>query len=135
MLITKLVEEMKYNQERPASEWLVAISALIDGIPLCGWHSSNHEALHTEQTSIKDETPAQGPQFSLGVRTTQEDYSPNGNTQDNDWSSLESCCDNSLAIQIAVNLVFHERTKHFELDVHYVREKALAGVTKTESFI
>nr|GEV88255.1 hypothetical protein [Tanacetum cinerariifolium] len=40
-------------------------------------------------------------------------------------------CDNSLAIQIAANPVFHERTKHFELDVHFVREKVLAGVIKT----
>nr|GEY20751.1 AMP-binding, conserved site-containing protein [Tanacetum cinerariifolium] len=32
-----------------------------------------------------------------------------------------------LAIQIAANLVFHERTKHFKLDVHFVREKVLAG--------
>nr|GEY58212.1 ribonuclease H-like domain-containing protein [Tanacetum cinerariifolium] len=36
-----------------------------------------------------------------------------------------------VAIQIAVNSVFHERTKHFELDVHFVREKVLAGVIKT----
>nr|GEV61741.1 ribonuclease H-like domain-containing protein [Tanacetum cinerariifolium] len=44
---------------------------------------------------------------------------------------VELCCDNSLAIQIAANLVFHERTKHFELDVHFVREKVLAGIIKT----
>ncbi|GKC60357.1 ribonuclease H-like domain-containing protein [Tanacetum coccineum] len=36
-------------------------------------------------------------------------------------------CDNSLAIRIAANPVFHERTKHFELDVHFVRENFLAG--------
>ncbi|KAJ0013820.1 hypothetical protein Pint_21191 [Pistacia integerrima] len=51
------------------SKWLVANSALVDGIPLCGWHSRNHGALHTEQASLRDETPAQGPQFSLGGRT------------------------------------------------------------------
>ncbi|GJY48457.1 putative RNA-directed DNA polymerase [Tanacetum coccineum] len=44
---------------------------------------------------------------------------------------VELCCDNSSAIQIAANPVFHERTKHFELDVHFVREKVLAGVIKT----
>lgn len=44
----------------------MANSALVDGIPLCGWHSRNHGALHTEQASLRDETPAQGPQFSLG---------------------------------------------------------------------
>ncbi|GKC20988.1 ribonuclease H-like domain-containing protein [Tanacetum coccineum] len=44
---------------------------------------------------------------------------------------VELYCDNSSAIQIAANPVFHERTKHFELDVHFVREKVLAGVIKT----
>ncbi|GJX74193.1 ribonuclease H-like domain-containing protein [Tanacetum coccineum] len=44
---------------------------------------------------------------------------------------VELCCDNSSTIQIATNPVFHERTKHFELGVHFVREKVLAGVIKT----
>ncbi|GJZ34887.1 ribonuclease H-like domain-containing protein [Tanacetum coccineum] len=44
---------------------------------------------------------------------------------------VELCCDNSFAIQIAANPVFHERKKYFELDVHFVREKVLAGIIKT----
>ncbi|GJZ97354.1 ribonuclease H-like domain-containing protein [Tanacetum coccineum] len=32
---------------------------------------------------------------------------------------------NSSSIQIATNLMFHEKTKHFELDVHIVRERCL----------
>ncbi|GKD83384.1 hypothetical protein Tco_1350223 [Tanacetum coccineum] len=35
------------------------------------------------------------------------------------------------AIKIAVNPVFYERTKHLEIDLHFVREKVLKGVVKT----
>nr|GEW42690.1 ribonuclease H-like domain-containing protein [Tanacetum cinerariifolium] len=34
----------------------------------------------------------------------------------------------SFAIQIANNPVFHEKTKHFKIDVHVMREKVVAGV-------
>nr|GEX72132.1 hypothetical protein [Tanacetum cinerariifolium] len=40
-------------------------------------------------------------------------------------------CDSNSTIKIAANLVFYERTKHLEIDLHFVRENILNGVVKT----
>ncbi|GJX25443.1 ribonuclease H-like domain-containing protein [Tanacetum coccineum] len=40
-------------------------------------------------------------------------------------------CDNKSTIQISANPVMHEKIKHFDIDVHSVREKVSPGLIKT----
>ena len=41
-------------------------------------------------------------------------------------------CDNKSAIMLASDSVLHERTKHVEVDIHFIREKVRSGIIITK---
>nr|GEW46465.1 putative reverse transcriptase domain-containing protein [Tanacetum cinerariifolium] len=85
--------------------------------------------LNSDQRSQSDSSHFSMPGGNLNTVDFSDDKS--GNDAQAVLIFLLHRMSSNSAIKIAASLVFHERTKYLENDLHFVREKFLSGVVKT----
>jgi len=93
---------------------------------LVSWKSKKHETVSRSSAEAEFRSMAActaeitwliGLYKELGIKIT---------------TPVNMICDSKAAIQIAANPIFHERTKHFDIDCHFVRERICQGMLKTQ---
>uniref|UniRef100_A0A2N9IAK3 CCHC-type domain-containing protein n=1 Tax=Fagus sylvatica TaxID=28930 RepID=A0A2N9IAK3_FAGSY len=105
---------------------LLTAALLLDfvsfGETLISWRSKKQHIVSCSSTEAEYRALADTTSELLALRWLLEDM---GVTHS---SPTVIHCDNRSAIQIVHNDIFHERTKHFEIDCHLVRHHLSAGI-------
>nr|GEZ12609.1 putative copia-type protein [Tanacetum cinerariifolium] len=89
---------------------------------LVTWRSKKQKVVSLSSAGAEFRGIAKGLAGALWIRklVSEIGFPPRGSTQ--------IMCDNKAAIQISENPVQHDRTKHVEVDRHFIKEKLEAGI-------
>ncbi|KAJ9552467.1 hypothetical protein OSB04_016512 [Centaurea solstitialis] len=96
------------------------------GDSLISWHSKKQSLTARSSTEAEYRALADTSQELIWLRWLLSDM---GAPQ---LSPTPLCCDNNSAIQIAHNDVFHERTKHIEIDCHFVCQHVVRNTIRLQ---
>ncbi|TQE11048.1 hypothetical protein C1H46_003308 [Malus baccata] len=90
------------------------------------WCNKKQDSVSLSTTEAEYKAASLAAQECVWLRRLIKDvYQPCG-------KSTTLFCDNQSAIKLASNPIFHARTKHIEIEHHFIREKVLDGTVKNE---
>uniref|UniRef100_A0A2N9G5A4 Integrase catalytic domain-containing protein n=1 Tax=Fagus sylvatica TaxID=28930 RepID=A0A2N9G5A4_FAGSY len=98
------------------------------GNHLISWKSKKQAVVSRSSAEAEYRAMAQGTCEILWLRSICNELG----FMETDSSQL--FCDNKFAIMLALDSVLHERSKHIEVDIHFIREKVRSGII-TPSFV
>ncbi|XP_059431493.1 secreted RxLR effector protein 161-like [Corylus avellana] len=99
------------------------------GTSLISWHSKKQSAVARSSSEAEYHALADTTSELLRLRWLFSDMGVSQSTNSPIY------CDNRSAIQIVHNDVFHERTKHIEIDCHFIRHHLQHGILHLHSVI
>ena len=92
------------------------------GNHLISWRSKKQAVVSRSSAEVEYRAMAQGTCEILWIRSILNEL---GFTEK---GSSQLFCDNKSAIMLALDSVLHERSKHIEVDIHFIREKVQSGI-------
>ena len=109
---------MSLSHHAPAQ----CITSTFYGNHLISWKSKKQTVVSRSSAEAEYRAMAQGTCEILWLRSICNELG----FMETDLSQL--FCDNKSAIMLASDSVLHERSKHIEVDIHFIREKVRSGI-------